>query len=194
MKKRTALSIVSLIALFLGGCDNKNENDYQGVSLFITKGDYYDFVTVGLRDNQLIRGLYTDLRYTVVGSDTINLRRTRLTNDYIIDVNGDYIHDAFINFRFNDFIKWIETYNSYSLPPDTIWKYMLDKDPYIEFWRVKDNEMFLSPSGTLDTTGLNQIILDGKIEDYFNRLKLKKTKESTASYLREMKISAQKHS
>ncbi len=49
---------------------------------------------------------------------------------------------------------------------------MLDLDPYLEHWRAKDNEAFTRNSHMLlDTVGLKQIILDGRIEEYFTRLK-----------------------
>lgn len=51
------------------------------------------------------------------------------------------------------------------LPDDTLRKYILDKDPYLEFYECT------TTLNLGDSVKINQIILRGEIEKYFKRLK-----------------------
>ncbi len=171
MKKQLIYTTLSILLLVFFSCDKiSTEADHPGVCLYLTKGDYYNLITVGIKDGKIVRGTYNALRYIVVDGDTINLKRAKLINNYILDAEGNHKNDAFINVTFNEFIT---KYDGLYIPQDTIWKYMLDLDPYTEFWRAKDNEAFQNRTeiSVLDTIGLNQIILEGRIEEYFTRLK-----------------------
>ncbi len=172
MKKTIFYSIISFTLMLMSfSCDKiTTEADYPGVSLYLTKGDYYNLITVGVKDGKIVRGPYTGLRYIVVDGDTVNLKRARLTSNYVLDSEGNSRNDAFLNITFKEYLS---KYNGLYIPQDTIWKYMLDLDPYTEFWRAKDNEAFQNRTeiSVLDTTGLNQIILEGRIEEYVTRLK-----------------------
>ena len=170
MKKQLIYTTLSILLLVFFSCDKiSTEADHPGVCLYLTKGDYCNLITVGIKDGKIVRGPYTALRYIVVDGDTINLKRAKLINNYILDAEGNHMNDAFVNIAFNERISKYDVY----IPDDTIWKYMLDLDPYTEFWRAKDNEDFQNRTeiSVLDTIGLNQIILEGRIEEYFTRLK-----------------------
>ncbi len=146
----------------------KTEAQYPGISVYKTNSDYLDKITAGIKNNKIYRGPYDDF-YFYTNTDTIFKGRIRLSRNYIIDTEADLIHDAFLDFSFKDFKIWTTKYGK-TLPDDTIWKHILDKDPYVEFYRIKDRDMFFN-DGELDTTGLNQIILDNELEKYFYKLK-----------------------
>ena len=104
-----------------------------------------------------------------VDSDTVCNIRAKLVNGYVLgfpDIYGDVVY---LDFTFKEFIIWGEKYNEISMLIDTARQYILDKDPYIEMYREKakgPREFNFS-----DTTEMNQIILDGKLEEYFIKLK-----------------------
>jgi hypothetical protein len=167
--------LIATLLFFNSSCDRlKTEAQYQGVSLYKTRGDYYDKVTVGIKknENRIFRTPYVSggaLTYT--GTDTIPKSRAKLVNGYILDSEADLNYDAFLSMSYKELLLWEEKYGETSFIIDTAWKYILDKDPYIEFYKVKNSNMFVSDTSHCDTTGLNQIILEGKIEEYFTKLK-----------------------
>lgn len=70
----------------------------------------------------------------------------------------------------------IEEYNRFETLPDkdSLYKLLIDKDPFIEFYRLNDDRgIFMNGNGYLgfDTVLLNSIIRNGKLELYFDRLK-----------------------
>lgn len=143
----------------------KTEAQYPGVSVYKTRGDYFDKITAGIKNNKIFR-----FPAGPRPQDTLIKRRIKLVNDYVLDGEADLEHDAFLISTTKELMEWEKKYNRLGMPADTVWKYMLDQDPYIEFYRAKDRDMF-NFEGVLDTTGLNQIILDGQLEKYFNKLK-----------------------
>ena len=177
MKKRFFNAIFPLILLIIiFSCDKiPTEADYKGVSLYRTKGDYFENVVVWMSKDEgkiagkpgfPLRNLY------ITETDTINRNRARIVDGYVLDGEGT-LRDAYLSITYKEYLLWLERYDELSFPDDTIWKYMLDLDPYLELWRAKDNEAFLgyTVNSKLDTVGLKQIILDGRIEEFFTRLK-----------------------
>ena len=163
MKQTKLIYLFITVMLCSGSSCVKTEAQYPGVSVYKTRGDYFDKITVGINDkDKIFRGPFDSFK-----DDTIPKNRARLINGYVLDAEGDLKYDAFLNMSIREYNNWLEEYDMDYLPNDTAWKYMLDKDPYIEYYRAKDRDMFIG----LDTTGLNQIILDGQLEKYFNKLK-----------------------
>jgi len=160
----------------LSSCDKiSTEADYKGVSLYRTKGDYFENVVVWMsRDGDKIAGnpAFPLSNLNITKTDTINRNRARIVDGYVLDGEGT-LRDAYLSFTYKEYLLWLERYDELSFPVDTVWKYMLDLDPYLELWRAKDNEAFTANSevSKLDTVDLKQIILDGKIEEFFTRLK-----------------------
>ena len=176
MKKQLIYATLSVLLLVFFSCDKiSTEADYKGVSLYRTKGDYFENVVVWMsRDGDKIAGnpAFPLSNLNITKTDTINKFRLRIVEGYVLDFEGT-ISDAYLSVTYKDYLLWLERYDELSFPDDTIWKYMIDLDPYLELWRAKDNEDFTANSevSKLDTVGLKQIILDGKIEEYFTRLK-----------------------
>lgn len=175
MKKRffnATFSLILLIIVF--SCDKiTTEADYKGVSLYRTKGDYFENVVIWMNKDGKIAGKpgFPLSNLYITEDDTINRFRSRIVDGYVLDFEGT-ISDAYLSVTYKDYLLWLERYDELAFPDDTIWKYMLDLDPYLEHWRAKDNEAFTRNSHMLlDTVGLKHIILDGRIEEYFTRLK-----------------------
>ncbi|HZJ73912.1 MAG TPA: hypothetical protein VFC87_03835 [Perlabentimonas sp.] len=150
------------------------EADYKGVSLYRTKGDYFENVVIWMNKDGKIAGnpAFPLSNLYITETDTTNKFRLRIVDGYVLDFEGT-ISDAYLSVTYKDYLLWLERYDELAFPDDTIWKYMLDLDPYLEHWRAKDNEAFTRNSHMLmDTVGLKQIILDGRIEEYFTRIKI----------------------
>ena len=55
-----------------------------------------------------------------------------------------------------------------AMPHDTIRKYIIDKDPYTEFYRNKTDVKRFTLEDSLE---IREIILNGEIDKYFEKLK-----------------------
>lgn len=173
--KTKILLLFFTVLLMLSSCDKiTTEADYKGVSLYRTNGDYFENVVVWMNKDGGVAGKpgFPLSNLYITETDTINRNRARIVDGYVLDGEGT-LRDAYLSVTYKDYLLWLERYDELSFPDDTIWKYMIDLDPYLELWRAKDNEDFTANSevSKLDTVGLKQIILDGKIEEYFTRLK-----------------------
>ncbi len=180
MKTKQQLMIYAILSAFIvlvsNGCDKiATEADRQGVSLYRTRGDYFENVVVWMnKEKDGVAGLpgFPLPRLYITETDTINKFRERIVDGYVLDFEGS-LRDAYLSVTFKEYLLWLERSDELSFPKDTIWKYMLDLDPYLELWQAKNNEAFihLSENTKLDTLGLKKIIRDGRIEEYFTRLK-----------------------
>ena len=173
--KTKILLLFFTVLLMLSSCDKiTTEADYKGVSLYRTNGDYFENVVVWMNKDGGVAGKpgFPLSNLYITETDTINMNRARIVDGYVLDGEGT-LRDAYLSVTYKDYLLWLERYDELSFPDDTIWKYMIDLDPYLELWRAKDNEDFTANSevSKLDTAGLKQIILDDRIEDFFTRLK-----------------------
>jgi hypothetical protein len=172
LKKLIFIAIIAILSLGIS-CDKfKADTQYNGVSLYKTKGDYFDKVTVGIKkdENRIFRTSDAYEKVIITETDTIPKFRAKLVNNYVLDGEGDHLYDAFLSLTFKKLIVWEDQYGRTSFIADTAWKYVIDKDPYLEFYRAKDNKMF-QIDGLLDTAGLNQIIMEDGIDEFFTKLK-----------------------
>ncbi len=69
----------------------------------------------------------------------------------------------------------VEEYNSYDILPgvDSLFKLLVEKDPYLEYYQRNDDGTFRDENGAygIDTTFINDLIRQEKLEEYFDRLK-----------------------
>lgn len=73
-------------------------------------------------------------------------------------------------------LKCKEEYNKWEIKPspDSLFKLIIDKNPFIEFYqRSDDNGMFRDENGAygIDTTFINELIKKNELEKYFVKLK-----------------------
>lgn len=162
------------------GCDLFNIEDLRPrLALYKTKGDYFDLVTIGMKGDEIysINGFWND-RYDAITSgmeiknnDTVYTGRYKLPEGYTIG-SAEGLQSVFLNMTFKEYLNR-EIINARKglgviIPEDTLRKYILDKDPYLEFYRNNTDVKRLKLSDSLE---IKEIILNGEINKYFNKLK-----------------------
>lgn len=157
----------------------ENEALAPGVTIYKTRGDYFNLVNIGMKRDKIYRtNSYWNGRYDSYhfidfrNGDTLYTQRYKLTNNYILDTEADERYDVFINITFKEHLKR-EKINSeiglgVAIPDDTLRKYILDKDPYTEFYRNKTDvkRFFLT-----DSLEIREILINGEIDKYFEKIK-----------------------
>jgi len=172
--KKFKIGIFALFAVFLfsTGCDKwfGTEKDYQGIRVYKTRADYFNNITVGMKkeEDRIYRTSDAIEKVIYTKSDTIPKNRIRLVEGYVWSGEGYFEDDVFLSMTFKDQIKWQNKYGLITMPVDTARKYILDREPYIEYYEVKDNQMFFNKE---DTVELNRIILESRLEEYFTKIK-----------------------
>lgn len=181
MKPRILKLSAAVIICFLSlSCDKlETDAEYPGVSIYKTRGDYFNLVDIGMKRDKIFRtnsfwnGRYNSYHFVEFkNNDTLYTQRYRLINSYILDAEADERYDVFINMTHKEYLKKeITNYEKglgVAVPDDTLRKYILDKDPYTVFYRNKTNvkRLFLS-----DSIEIKEIILNGEIDKYFEKIK-----------------------
>jgi len=160
--KNTLYIIIALISLL--SCNNKSKKDIIAPPHLIKfKGNYTKNVIVLLNQNKT----------NIVGFPSKN-DCMGSSSCFIQDVHNGYVYDAYcclagLNSGVLDIKR--DKYNDDTVTKDILMTHLLDKDPFVEFWEMKVEFVFDSMKGNTDTTFINKIIDDGKIETYFNRIK-----------------------
>ncbi len=164
------LSTVILLFLFIGaGCDWMYNSPVTGIVwLYKTKGDYRHLYTIKMSGEEISANACWELDkslWTGLNEDTIYKWRQNAANGYIISGPAK-LTDVYLSLTYKEvLLKEIALNNpGHPLPDDTLRKYILDEDPYLEFYRCTD----LGPD---DSVKINKIIQNGEIEKYFERLK-----------------------
>ncbi|MBN2773539.1 MAG: hypothetical protein JXR31_04775, partial [Prolixibacteraceae bacterium] len=99
-------------------------------------------------------------------NDTVYRFRHKLMSGYILDYEADERYDVFLSLSFKEYVlKEIEVNHSI-LQTDSLKKYILDKQPFTEFYRnMTDVKRFTMK----DSVEVNEIIKNGQIEKYFKK-------------------------
>lgn len=165
--------ILSLFTLIMVGC-GKTEADYPGISIYKTNGDYFDLVDVGVKNGNIIWeiGLFGGQSLEFTDTDTVYKSRIRLANGYILDTEASSKYDAYLSLSFKEYyLKELKT-EGHTLSKDTLRKYILDTNPYKEYYQeTKYPQKYLPPNILNDTAEINTIIRNGELEKYFERIK-----------------------
>ncbi len=178
--KKLSLCIILLIFILSFSCDKiETEADYPGVSIYKTKGDYFNLVDIGMKGDEIYRtnsfwnGRYNSYHFIEFkDNDTLYSNRYKLPNNFILDSEADARHDVFLNITHKEHLK-IEVLNSemgigVAVPDDTLRKHIIDKDPYTEFYINKTDVKLLYLSDSLE---IKELILNGEIDKYFEKVK-----------------------
>jgi len=167
-----------LISLLLStqSCDLKDDKEIApGITIYKTNGDYFKIGTIGIKDNQIFRKPSFTLdtfKFFYRDQDTIYKYRAKLIYGYVLDCESDENYDVFLNLNFKQWMLLEKTCERTTLPDDTLRNHILDENPYIEFYRDNAVPRKFSPLvEDVDTAEINQIIRDGKLEQFFTRLK-----------------------
>jgi hypothetical protein len=134
----------------------KTKGDYRHLYTIRFSGEEESGVNLWTRDKTLWSGL---------NEDTIYKWRQNAANGYVISGPAK-LTDVYLSLTYKEvLLKEIAMNNpGHALPDDTLRKYILDTNPYLEFYRCPN-------LGLEDSVKINEIIRNGEIEKYFERLK-----------------------
>jgi len=125
---------------------------------FKSSKDYSNYVPVGLSDDK-----------NRITSAPGNIYRwpVKLIDDYYL--NGSMgVNSGYLSLT-------IEEHNAYEIKPgvDSLYKLLIEKDPYLEYYQRNDNGTFRDENGAygIDTAHINLLIRNNQLEKYFKRLK-----------------------
>lgn len=163
------LSTIFLIFNLLNACDWMYVSPVKyNVSLYKTKGDYRHLYKISMSGNEISAvNLWTkNKNLWNLDSDTIYDRRLKTVSGYMIG-ESERPTDVYLSLTYKEIVlKEIAMNNpGHALPDDTLRKYILDKDPYLEFYRC------ITTFELEDSIKINEIIRNGEIDKYFERLK-----------------------
>jgi hypothetical protein len=139
--------------------------------VYKTKADYFNYVNVwgdNISAPSTLTLKDTD-RIAVVGNDTIYKLRWRLEDNYVMDL---VVHqsDGFTDMTFAEIVSYNEKHpEEGGYPLYDIFKRVIDKNPFLEFYRDENHVFFKGDSA--DISKVNQLIRDGEMEKYFKRIK-----------------------
>jgi len=167
---------IIIFSLIVTTCDLFTDQAIApGISIYKTRDDYFTLIDIGMKGDRIFRtsSYSQDVnKFYFRDNDTIYKYRIRLVDGYILDFEADERYDVFLSLSFKECMNLEVEYNQLCLPPDTLRKYIIDKDPYIEYYRdMAEPRLFNYVVEKVDTSEINQIIRDGKLEEYFTRLK-----------------------
>lgn len=159
MKTMLKFICFAFICLFITNCERKGHA--ENLVVYKTKADYSDKVTVQLspekdRVTAFPAPWNRDERWPI-----------RLANGYLL-------HGVFGGFRTGiTALTWDEYSKNptASISSDSLYKLLIDKDPFLEFYYFDDHKGVFCNDDGIDTALLNEVILAGELEEYFTRLK-----------------------
>ena len=165
-----------LLLLLVSSCESFNsQSTAPGITIYKTRGDYFDLVTVGLKDGLIVRRpsySHDSYKFNFANNDTVYRYRVMLINGYVLDCESDKFTDVFLDISFKKHILMEQKLGRTTLSDSVILKHIIDKEPYIEFYRDESTpRIFDQFPGEVDTSLINQIIREGNIEQYFTRIK-----------------------
>src|SRR6056297_1604163 len=157
------LSTFFLIFNLLNGCDWMYDSPVtDNVWLYKTKGDYRHLYTIRLSDEKESGvNLWTSDKtlWSGLNKDTVYRWRHKAANGYVISGPAK-LSDVYLSLTYKEvLLKEIAMNNpGKPLPNDTLWEYILDTNPYLEFYRCT------TTFGLEDSIKINEIIRNDQIE------------------------------
>lgn len=169
MKTKTIwFFLVTLFFLIIGtGCEKAGKEVLEpGLSIYKTQNDYFNNVHTNLMDGEVY--YKQSLRGKVVVEDNGDVHykfRVNLIDGYIL-ADEHSSTAAFLNYTNKEYYEMeIQGF----LPSlDEIENSIIDSDPFLEFYYDPTYPRVFEMS---DTARINEIIKNGEIEKYFERLK-----------------------
>jgi hypothetical protein len=173
MKKYVFCSILTLVIISLI-CTNCDTVSSPGISIYKTNGDYFDHADIGMKGDRIFRtSIYSGdmYKFTTTGVDTLYKNRIKLRDGYILDFEADLRYDVFLDLTFKQHMRLEKIYPG-GIPPEILIDHILDKNPYSIYYRdTAEPRLFGQTVGTVDTIELNQLIKDGNLGKYFEKLR-----------------------
>jgi hypothetical protein len=145
----------------------KEEATDPGLNIYKTKGDYFLYVNTWGKQMAPTAYRANDGRLGELNDDTIYKCRTRLIDGYILSAENT-VDDYFTNITFTEMARYNDSLGIASFPRDSVFKRVIDENPYIEFYHDEHSPRIFELT---DTAKINKIIRNGELEKYFKRLK-----------------------
>ena len=137
-----------------------------GPAVYKTRGDYFDLARMWMDGNKIVAHFSATEKMVILENDTVFYPpRMRMSNGYVLDA-GAALNDVYLSITWKEMYEMEQKYNTRSLPEDTLRKYILDKNPYIEYWGENKCELQIE-----DYARINELIEDGELHKYFKRIK-----------------------
>ena len=163
--------ILVIINLICNSCDPVPP---PGISIYKTNGDYFDNADIGMKGDEIFRtSIYSIAMYKFItnDTDTIYKYRIRLRDGYVLDFEADSRYDVFLDLTFKQHMSLEKKYPG-GIPGDILIDHILDKNPYSVYYRdTAEPRLFGQTVETVDTIELNQIIKEGNLDKYFEKLR-----------------------
>jgi len=155
-------------------CTSKEDTE-PGLTIFKTKADYFNNVCIKLNENGSINlnpiyGLiYRDLDVSEI-TDSTYFGLTRLNGGYVLAEGASYaeVNGTYLSMSIVDLVLFQKLNNVPQVPDDTLLKYVIDTDPYLEFYYDGNHPRKYELT---DTALINEIIRNGELEKYFVKVK-----------------------
>ena len=145
-----------------------------GISIYKTNGDYFDLADIGMKGDKIFRtSIFSGDMYKFITTDgdTIYKYRIKLRDGYILDFEADSRYDVFLDLTFKQHMALEKIYPG-GIPFDILTGHILDKSPYSVYYRdTAEPRLFEHTVDLVDTSELNQIIRDGKLDHFFEKLR-----------------------
>lgn len=176
-KLKVALVVLFGLLTFIS-CDKEDDKDspaWTYYRVYKTKGDYFNFANTWVSSNSgpTVLNIGDSVRVSTLNGDTVYALRWNLHNGYILGMeisDNDYFTDV----TFKEIIKYNEINNCECFSNKELWDRIIDKDPFIEFYYLDDDDGFFDNYHRdmeyfIDT--INKIIDKKMLEDIFTRIK-----------------------
>ena len=165
-----------LLLFAVTSCESFNcQSTAPGITIYKTRGNYYDLVTVGLKEGLIVRKpsySHDSFKFSFANNDTVYRYRVMLINGYVLDCESDEFTDVFLDISFKQQMLMELNLGRTTLADSVILNHIIDREPYIEFYRDESTpRIFGQFADEIDTAVINQIIREGNIEQYFTRIK-----------------------
>ena len=149
--------------------------------IFKPRGDYFQKVTFSMKRDKVIFLPSATMKVVITENDTIYPYAVKLANGYIASHEIHPTYDVVTSLTYKDAYKIELELGTLVTPSDTLKKYIIDKDPYLEIY-ADDDELFIDlqyfvDNGkegyrhAVDTAGLNRLIRRGELGKYLTKEK-----------------------
>lgn len=159
MKPRHMLfTLIFTMSLFLNSCEKGAVRDLT-LWVYKTKNDYSNNVALELSEDK-------SKITSFPGPSDIKFKwPLKLHQDFYLGGAFGGVNTGYLSLTKTEYSQY-----EISPGPDSLYKLLIDKDPFLEFYEYIDRHNVFANDG-IDTVKLNQLIDNGELEKYFTRLK-----------------------
>jgi len=153
-------TIIILLGLMMFSCEKGG--DSIDLWIYKTNSDYSNKVSVELASDKS-KIIAAPGPHDV---DTTSNWPQKLVNGYLLNGIFGGSNTGFLSLDKKDYYDWPLYPGS-----DSLFKLIIDKNPFVELYFYRDENNDFSNNNGLDTAKMNLLIKDGQIEKYFKRIK-----------------------